>query len=56
LEYYPADNGTTYVVRPGTKCEIVAQNKLDEECRASPAVSHGQIFIRTAGNLYCIGK
>jgi hypothetical protein len=56
LAYYTSDNGTTYVVRPGAKCEIVAQNKLDEDCRASPAVSHGQIFIRTIGNLYCIGK
>ena len=35
----------------------VATNPLnDGPCQASPAVSQGQIFIRTAKNLYCIGK
>ena len=35
--------------------EIVAKNPLGEECYASPAISHGNVFIRTLGHLYCIG-
>ena len=27
----------------------------EEECYASPAMVHGQIFIRTLHHLYCIG-
>jgi hypothetical protein len=45
----------TYVVRAGPKFELVARNELGEECYASPAVSRGQIFLRTLHHLYCIG-
>jgi hypothetical protein len=35
----------------------VASNPLnDGPCQASPAISDGQIFIRTAKHLYCIGN
>jgi hypothetical protein len=34
----------------------VARNSIGEECFASPAISRGQIFIRTVGNLYCVGR
>jgi outer membrane protein assembly factor BamB len=54
--YFPADDGSTYVLRAGPKFEIVAQNDLGEECSASPAISHGQLFLRTLNNLYCIGR
>lgn len=53
--YFLADDGTTTVVRPAADLEIVATNKLDEDCYASPAISDGQIFIRGEKNLYCIG-
>ncbi|MBA3315881.1 MAG: PQQ-like beta-propeller repeat protein [Planctomycetota bacterium] len=47
--------GTTYVLEPTpTKCQVLAENPLDELTRASHAISDGQIFIRTYGNLYCI--
>ena len=36
--------------------EVVSRNELDEECYASPAISRGQIFVRTLNNLYCIGQ
>jgi outer membrane protein assembly factor BamB len=54
--YFPADDGSTFVLRAGPKFEIVAQNDLGEECSASPAIAHGQIFLRTLHNLYCIGR
>jgi outer membrane protein assembly factor BamB len=56
LVYFIADDGTIHVVKPGPTYELVATNKVDEDCRASPAIARGQIFIRTAKNLICIGK
>ncbi len=56
LLYFPADEGVTFVVRAGPKFELVSRNDLDEECYASPAVSRGQMFVRTLHHLYCIGK
>jgi outer membrane protein assembly factor BamB len=55
LLYFPADEGVTYVVRAGPKFELVASNDLGENIYASPAISHGQIFLRTLGHLHCIG-
>ena len=39
-----------------TKYELVSKNDLGEDVRASPAISRGQIYIRTLQHLYCIGK
>jgi hypothetical protein len=36
--------------------EVLAENALNDYCLSSPAISGGQIFIRTSTNLYCIGK
>ena len=55
LLYFPADDGTTYVLRAGPTFELVARNELGEACYASPAVSRGQLFLRTLHHLYCIG-
>lgn len=54
--YFLDDEGIMWVLKPGAKFEVVAKNELGEECYASPAVSRGQIFIRTLNHLYCIGK
>lgn len=59
LLYFLDDDSNTHVVKAAPKFERVATNPLGEEkesCYASPAISRGQIFIRTLGNLYCIGK
>jgi outer membrane protein assembly factor BamB len=46
----------TSVFSAGPKFEVVAENSLDDYCLASPAVSNGQIFIRTDKFLWAIGK
>jgi outer membrane protein assembly factor BamB len=56
LAYFLADDGICKVVRPGKELEVVAENALGEYCYASPAVSQGQIFIRSEKSLYCLGK
>jgi outer membrane protein assembly factor BamB len=53
--YFLDDDGVMFVVKASDKFEVVRKNKLDEECYASPAIAHGQFFIRTLHNLYCIG-
>lgn len=55
LVYFLADDGVTKIVRPGTKLDIVAENKLDDNFYASPAVSQGRIYLRGENQLYCLG-
>jgi outer membrane protein assembly factor BamB len=54
--YLTDDDGVTHVLKGGGRIEEVAQNALVEKCCTSPAVSQGQLFLRTTGHLYCIGK
>jgi len=54
--YVTNEDGLTSVVKAGPAFEVLAENALNEYCLSSPAVSDGQIFIRTSGALYCIGK
>jgi outer membrane protein assembly factor BamB len=56
LVYFLSDSGITRVVKIGPTFEVVAENKLGENCYASPAISDGQMFIRAEKNLYCIGS
>ncbi len=54
--YLTSEDGLTTVLKAGTKFEVLAENDLGDYTLSSPAVSGGQIFIRTAQHLYCIGK
>jgi len=54
--YFLAENGKMTVVEDGPTFKMVAQNELGEKCCASPAISQGNLFIRTDKALYCIGK
>jgi outer membrane protein assembly factor BamB len=54
--YVVSEEGLATVVKAGPEFEILAENNLDDRCLSSPAISDGQIFIRTSGYLYCIGR
>ena len=54
--YATTAEGTTYVLAAGPAFEILAKNDFGEECSASPAISAGNLFYRTAHSLWCIGK
>ena len=54
--YVTNEDGLTTVIAAGPKFEVLAENPLNDYCLSSPAISDGQIFIRTAQALYCIGK
>jgi outer membrane protein assembly factor BamB len=51
-------NGTTVVLAANPKFEILAENPLGpgEQTNSSPAVSNGEIFLRTFKTLWCIGE
>jgi outer membrane protein assembly factor BamB len=53
--YVTNEDGVTVVVKAGPVFQVVAENDLDDYTLSSPAISDGQIFIRTAKFLFCIG-
>ena len=54
--YFLSEKGTTTVVEEGPQFKVVATNELGEKCCASPAISQGNLFLRTDKTLYCIGQ
>ena len=54
--YVSNEDGLTTVVKAGPRFQILAENPLNDYCLSSPAISDGQIFIRTAERLFCIGQ
>ncbi len=54
--YVTNESGMTTVLRAGPEFEVLAENDFDDYVLSSPAVSEGQIFIRTTGFLYAIGE
>ncbi|MCX6608008.1 MAG: PQQ-binding-like beta-propeller repeat protein [Acidobacteria bacterium] len=53
--YVTSEDGLVTVVKAGPQFEVLAENDMKEYTLSSPAISDGQIFIRTAGALYAIG-
>ena len=54
--YVTNEDGLTSVVRAGPNFAVIAENDLGEYTLSSPAVSDGQLFIRTDKFLYAIGE
>jgi len=55
--YATTQKGTTLVFAPDpTGFKLLATNDLGESTNATPAISNGQMFIRTAQKLWCIGE
>jgi hypothetical protein len=54
--YVTNEDGVTSVVKAGPTFEILAENALEDYSLSSPALSDGQIFLRTTGALWAIGK
>ena len=57
--YYTSRSGETYVIKASNKLEQLSVNRLtdeNEDFSATPAVSDGQLFIRSDKHLYCIAE
>jgi outer membrane protein assembly factor BamB len=54
--YFMSGQGNCTVVKAGNQFEVLAKNELNEPTLSTPAISRGQLFLRTDKALYCIGK
>jgi outer membrane protein assembly factor BamB len=57
--YYVSRDRGTYVVAAKPQYELLAHNRIEDDrsvFNGSPAVSRGQLFLRSDSYLYCIGK
>lgn len=55
--YCVSENGNTVVLKAGSEFQILATNALGEgPVRSSIPVENGRLYIRTARNLWCVGR
>ncbi len=52
--YFTSENGYVYVVKAGPEYERLAKNNMDDICMATPAISKGCIYFRTAKYLIAV--
>jgi outer membrane protein assembly factor BamB len=53
--YFTSEQGSVYVVKPGTNFTVLATNEMREICMATPAISEGVLFFRTQGHVVAVG-
>ena len=49
-----SEDGDTFVIQAGPVFKVLACNKLQEMCMASPAAVRGSLIVRTSSKLYCL--
>jgi outer membrane protein assembly factor BamB len=54
--YLVSETGEIIVLKAGREYAVLARNDLGERLVASPAISGGQLFVRTDGFIFCLGK
>ena len=54
--YFPDEDGSTLVLKPGKEYRLLAKNQLDGRLMASAAAVDNSLFIRTDKALYRIGE
>ena len=51
--YLLGENGDVPVLRAGPEWEVLAVNRMGEDCYATPALVDGKVYLRTVNALYC---
>jgi outer membrane protein assembly factor BamB len=54
--YFMNNQSNCIVVQASPKLQILSTNELNEPTLSTPSISHGCLFLRTQGHLYCVGK
>ncbi len=57
--YYVSRSGEMYVLKMGEMFEELARNRVTDDAEdfsATPAISHGALFIRSSAHLYCVAE
>ncbi|MBZ5496285.1 MAG: PQQ-binding-like beta-propeller repeat protein [Acidobacteriia bacterium] len=52
--YFSSEDGDIYVVKAGSRFEILSKNPMGEICMASPAISGGVIYFRTKEHVVAV--
>ena len=52
--YIASEDGDVYVLKAGATFQVLATNSMGESCLASPAISGGVIYIRTASRIVAV--
>jgi len=54
--FFLSEEGQTFVIEANKEYKLLHTNSLEEMCISTPAISQGNLLIRTASKLYCISK
>ena len=54
--YVTNEEGLVTVLQAGPEFKVLSENDMKDYTLSSPAISDGQLFLRTSGYLYCVGK
>jgi outer membrane protein assembly factor BamB len=54
--YFMSNKGNCAVVIADPTFKVLARNQLNDATLSSPAISGGQLFVRTQTKVYCIGQ
>jgi outer membrane protein assembly factor BamB len=54
--YLLNEDGDAFILKAGRALNVLERNSLGERTLASPAISGGQLFIRSDQHLFCIGQ
>ena len=54
--YVASGGGVVTVIKPGQQLEILSSHDFAERIAATPVISEGRIYLRTAKALYCFGE
>jgi outer membrane protein assembly factor BamB len=54
--YFVSETGEVIVLRAGREPQVLARNDVGERLMAGPAISNGQIFLRSDGSVFAIGS
>jgi outer membrane protein assembly factor BamB len=52
--YFSSEKGKVYVIAAGPEYKRLAVNNMDDICMATPAISKGALYIRTASYLVAV--
>ena len=53
--YFVSETGEVTVIKSGRQPEVLARNDIGERLIASPAISHGHLFLRSDKRLFAVG-
>ena len=54
--YFTSGQGNSVVVKAAPKFEALSTNEFNAPTLSTPAISHGALFIRVEGRLYCVSN